>query len=195
MIDGANHFTFSDDGALWKSAVVRWVLRRIGMLGIDGCRQLALTAYCIHSFFDAHLKTSGVVVAEEIDPMESMWSRLSTRIGIGLSAGAVIVYVDNFAFEGEVSPIVIVIMLLVTTASAGAMWRRRGWVPAAVAWACVPLAHVVKHALGLPDTLQPNTYTSILYLAVFSLVVATVGTVGGILVRRPATGSKRSREA
>lgn len=134
-------------------------------------------------------------MAEEIDPMESMWSRLSTRIGIGLSAGAAIVYVDNFAFEGEVSPIVIVTMSLVTTATAGAMWRRRGWVTAAVAWACVPLAHVVKHALGLPDTLQPNTYTSILYLAVFSLVVATVGTVGGILVRRPATGSKRSREA
>jgi hypothetical protein len=27
-----------------------------GMTGIDGRRQLAVTAYCLRSFFDAHLK-------------------------------------------------------------------------------------------------------------------------------------------
>lgn len=55
-IRGANHFTFSDDGALLKSRVVRGVLRLFGKLGIDGRRQLAVTAYCVHSFFDAYLK-------------------------------------------------------------------------------------------------------------------------------------------
>jgi hypothetical protein len=55
-IRGANHFTFSDDGALLKSRIVRGVLRLSGSLGIDGRRQLAVTAYCVHSFFDAHLK-------------------------------------------------------------------------------------------------------------------------------------------
>jgi dienelactone hydrolase len=55
-IRGANHFTFSDDGALLKSRIVRGVLRLFGKLGIDGRRQLAVTAYCVHSFFDAHLK-------------------------------------------------------------------------------------------------------------------------------------------
>jgi dienelactone hydrolase len=54
-IRGANHFTFSDDGALLKSGFVRVVLRLSGMLGIDGRRQLAVTAYCVHSFFDAYL--------------------------------------------------------------------------------------------------------------------------------------------
>ena len=59
-IRGANHFTFSDDGALLRSRVFRWVLRRMGKLGIDGPRQLAVTSYCIQSFFDAYLKQTSV---------------------------------------------------------------------------------------------------------------------------------------
>jgi predicted dienelactone hydrolase len=59
MIRGANHFTFSDDGAMLKSHVVRGVLRLFGMLGIDGPRQLEVTAYCVHSFFDVYLKGAG----------------------------------------------------------------------------------------------------------------------------------------
>ena len=119
------------------------------------------------------------------------WSRGPVRLGLGLAAGAAIVYVDNHAFEGEVSPIIIVAMLLAATATAGAIWGRRGWITAAAAWACVPLAHLVKHLLGLPDTLHPNTYTSILYLAAFTMVVATAGTGCGVLVRRLATGAAR----
>lgn len=56
MIGGAFHFTFSDDGALLKSSIARGVLRVLGMLGISGRRQLVVTAHCVHSFFDAHLK-------------------------------------------------------------------------------------------------------------------------------------------
>jgi hypothetical protein len=55
-IRGSNHFTFSDDGALLKSRLVRIVLRMFGQLKIDGSRQLAVTAYCVRSFFDAHVK-------------------------------------------------------------------------------------------------------------------------------------------
>jgi dienelactone hydrolase len=58
-IRGANHFTFSDDGALLKSGIVRWTLRRFGALHIDGRRQLAITAYCLRSFFDAYVKAAG----------------------------------------------------------------------------------------------------------------------------------------
>jgi hypothetical protein len=118
-------------------------------------------------------------------------AKLLTRLGAGLVAGAAIVFVDNWAFEGEVSPIIIVAMLLAATAMAGAIWGRDGWMTAAVTWACVPLAHVVKHVLGLPDTLHPNTYTSILYLAAFTLVVAIGGAGCGVLVRRLAAGSIR----
>jgi hypothetical protein len=100
--------------------------------------------------------------------------------------------VDNFAFEGEVSPIIIVAMLLAATATAGVVWGQRGWIAVITAWACVPLAHVVKHVLGLPDTLQPNTYKSILMLAAFTFVVAALGTGGGLLIRRLTTGSTSS---
>jgi pimeloyl-ACP methyl ester carboxylesterase len=58
-IRGANHFLFSDDGALLKSRMVLRMLRRLGILGIDGRRQLAVTAYCLHSFFDAYLQKTG----------------------------------------------------------------------------------------------------------------------------------------
>jgi pimeloyl-ACP methyl ester carboxylesterase len=59
-IRGANHFLFSDDGALLKSHIVMRTLRTLGVVGIDGSRQLALTAYCVHSFFDAYLKAASV---------------------------------------------------------------------------------------------------------------------------------------
>jgi dienelactone hydrolase len=55
-IRGSFHFVFSDDGALLKSSVVRGVLRVLGKLSISGRRQLALTTYCVHTFFDAYLK-------------------------------------------------------------------------------------------------------------------------------------------
>ena len=55
VIRGANHFGFSDDGALLKSHIVMKTLRMLSILGIDGRRQLAVTAYCVHSFFDAYL--------------------------------------------------------------------------------------------------------------------------------------------
>lgn len=55
-IRGANHYTFSDDGAFLKSALVRQTLRIFGMLKIDGRRQVAVTASCLHDFFDAFLK-------------------------------------------------------------------------------------------------------------------------------------------
>jgi len=59
-IRGANHFLFSDDGALLKSHIVLRTLRILGIVGIDGRRQLAVTAYCLRSFFDAYLKEAGV---------------------------------------------------------------------------------------------------------------------------------------
>lgn len=55
-IRGAAHFAFSDDGALSKSHVVHLVGRILSNLRIDPRRQLAAMAYCVHSFFDVHLR-------------------------------------------------------------------------------------------------------------------------------------------
>ncbi len=60
VIGGANHFLFSDDGALLKSHIVMRMLRALGVVGLDGRRQLAVTVYCLHSFFDAYLKGTSV---------------------------------------------------------------------------------------------------------------------------------------
>jgi hypothetical protein len=59
-IRGANHFLFNDDTALLKSRIVLRALRMFGIVGIDGRRQLAVTTYCVHTFFDAYLKGPGV---------------------------------------------------------------------------------------------------------------------------------------
>jgi predicted dienelactone hydrolase len=54
-MNGANHFSFSDDGALLKIQVVRHVLEWVGIAELTGRRQIAATAYCVRTFFDAHL--------------------------------------------------------------------------------------------------------------------------------------------
>ena len=59
-IRGANHFLFSDDGALLKSHILLSALRRIGVVHIDGPRQLAVTAFAVRSFFDGFLKSGGM---------------------------------------------------------------------------------------------------------------------------------------
>ena len=59
-IRGANHFLFSDDGALLKSHIVMRTLRAFGVVGIDGRRQLAVTAYCLRTFFDTYLRGTSV---------------------------------------------------------------------------------------------------------------------------------------
>jgi predicted dienelactone hydrolase len=56
VIRGANHFGFSDDGTLLKNHIVTGTLRMSGILGIDGRRQPAVTAYCVPGFFDAYLE-------------------------------------------------------------------------------------------------------------------------------------------
>src|SRR5262245_61015311 len=55
MIRGANHFNFSD-GSVLRSQLLMRALRALGIIGIDGRGQLALTTHCIRSFFDVHLK-------------------------------------------------------------------------------------------------------------------------------------------
>ena len=102
---------------------------------------------------------------------------------LAAACGAAIAAVDNFAAGGEVSPIVTVALLLVASIAVSVGWSRRRWVCAFLVWIWLPMAHVVKHVLSLPDTMHPNTYTSIFLLGVFSLVVTIAGTGFGMIVR------------
>jgi len=42
-----------------KSRVLLGALRLTGVVGIDGPRQLAVTAYCLRTFFNVHLRDAG----------------------------------------------------------------------------------------------------------------------------------------
>jgi dienelactone hydrolase len=54
-IRGANHYMFSD-GAMLKSPLAMRVMRTLGVMHLDGRRQVAVTAHCISTFFDVYLK-------------------------------------------------------------------------------------------------------------------------------------------
>ncbi len=55
-IRGANHYMFSDDGAMLKSPLLMQGLRMLGIVGINGRRQVAVTEHYISTFFDVYLK-------------------------------------------------------------------------------------------------------------------------------------------
>jgi dienelactone hydrolase len=57
MIRGSNHFTFGDDAVLRSPPIMR-LLRALGLVGIDGRRQVAVAAHFIDVFFDVYLKGS-----------------------------------------------------------------------------------------------------------------------------------------
>jgi len=46
------------------------------------------------------------------------------------------------------------------------------------------LTNLVLHVLGLPGSIHPDTYTTILILLPLSLAVCSLGAYGGALVRR-----------
>src|SRR4029077_17097978 len=68
-IRGANHFLFSDDGALLKSHIVLRTLRLLGVVCMDGRRQVVITTYCLRSFFDAYLKGTGATRLKISSPL------------------------------------------------------------------------------------------------------------------------------
>jgi len=56
MIRGANHYGFSDDGAMLKSPLVMRVMRTFGIVRLDGRRQIAVTAHYLSTFLDVYLQ-------------------------------------------------------------------------------------------------------------------------------------------
>lgn len=103
---------------------------------------------------------------------------------IGLLCGFAIAAVDNFAFGGEISPIVIVVLLFGVAAVSATVISKRARLLVFFSWFCVPAAHLLKHILNMPDTLQPNTYSSILQLAAFTFFVSVFGFTIGLLINR-----------
>jgi ABC-type multidrug transport system permease subunit len=125
-----------------------------------------------------------------MDLKAKLFARRPVLAGVGLMAGLGIAAVDAFGSRGEVSPIVIVAMLLSATAVIGFILPWRGWIAAVATWLPIPLAHLLKLLLGLPDTLHPNTYASAFKLAAFTLLVSAIGVGCGTLVGAMVTGTR-----
>ena len=53
---GSNHFQFADDAALLKAPILRGILHAVGLLPLDGRRQLDLTTHLVGAFLDVYLQ-------------------------------------------------------------------------------------------------------------------------------------------
>ena len=60
VLQGANHYMFSDN-ALLKSPLLMSALHTLGIVRLDGRRQLAATAHCLSDFFDVFLQGSPAI--------------------------------------------------------------------------------------------------------------------------------------
>lgn len=109
---------------------------------------------------------------------------ISIRVFTGLIIGAIIAYVDNVLYEGEISPIVIVILLLTATIGFGFLWKWKSLIGVTLIWLWLPMTHVVKKVLELPDTLHPNTYKSILMFTAFTFAVSSIGLLLGVSINK-----------
>lgn len=96
-------------------------------------------------------------------------------IGLGL----VITGVDLFADRGEISPGVVLFLLLIAGAIVGAIHRRFSLVLAALTAVSLPAVHLVLHLAGRKTTLQPDTVASILMVGLAAVCAATVGVLIG----------------
>src|SRR5262245_24729450 len=66
----------------------------------------------------------------------------------------------------------------------GYLQPRRPWRWAVLVGPWVPAGHFAVHALGLPASLSPDTYATILFLVPLSLAVCLVAAYAGSLARR-----------
>ena len=108
----------------------------------------------------------------------------SRRILVGCSIGAGAALVDNFWLKGEVSPIVIVLIMFSGSFALGLKWGARAWIALLAMWILVPGAHLFKYLFRYPDTLHPNSLRSIGLLAIFTLIISVLGVFLGALSNR-----------
>ena len=100
--------------------------------------------------------------------------------------GLIIVCVDLFADRGEISPAVVLALLLSAGAIVGAIHKRFSVLLAVLTAVSLPGIHLALHLAGRKTTLQPDTVTSILMVGVVAVCAATIGVLIGAAARRTA---------
>ena len=101
-------------------------------------------------------------------------------LGLAIACG------DLFADRGEISPAVVLFLLLIAGAIVGAIHGRFSLVLAVLTAISLPGIHLALHLAGRKTTLQPDTVTSILMVGVVAVCAATIGVLIGAAARRTA---------
>lgn len=106
------------------------------------------------------------------------------QIVIGLIIGLTISVIDNYAFKDELSPVVLVLMLLTVSGFSGLLFGWHGWFTVFIIWLFVPATNFIKYIFDLKSTLHPNTINSILKFTLFSFAITVIGFAIGVILRR-----------
>jgi hypothetical protein len=123
-----------------------------------------------------------------------MMNELSRRrLGVAAYAmavahGLLVAAFDVAAPFGDDTEKCTVLLWLLSCGSLGLLRPRRPWRWALLVGPWVPAVHAARHALGLPDSLNPNTYVTVLILLPVSLAVCLAGAYAGSLVGRAGRG-------
>ena len=98
--------------------------------------------------------------------------------------GLIISAVDNYAFGGEITPMVIILLLLLATSGMSVIVNTKAYLISIIIWFFLPAVHLIKHLCGLSDSIQPNTIKSILLLALFTFAISQIGFLIGRGIRK-----------
>jgi hypothetical protein len=93
---------------------------------------------------------------------------------------------DVAAPWGDDTHKVIILLWLASCGLLGLLLPRRPWRWAAPVGLWLPSAHLALHALGRPDAIHPNNWTTVLLLYPVELAVCSVAAYGGAFLRRLA---------
>lgn len=99
----------------------------------------------------------------------------------GLAAGVTVAAIET-AGGGAVRPVAVVALVIAAAFGVGLRWGWAGWLGALAVALPVPGLHLGKHVLGLPDTIQPNTYDALVMMTLFHVALAGAGLAAGAVL-------------
>jgi hypothetical protein len=115
-----------------------------------------------------------------------LWLAAGTY-ALAVSLGLLTAWFDVAAPFGDDTSKCTIVLWLLSSGILGFLQPRRPWRWALLVGLGVPACHIARHALDLPDTINPNTYTTSLILVPIALGVcgfaAWVGSCLGHAIR------------
>jgi hypothetical protein len=123
-----------------------------------------------------------------MNPNRRLWTDLAVS-SLAVILGLLVAWLDLRAPFGDDTSQVTVLFWLVSSCALGLIRSRLPWRWALLLGPWVAIVHGVRHALGLPDSMNPGTYTTALILVVVSWVVCLIGAYSGAFFRRALSPS------